>query len=495
MFPTGNGPGIDSNTFSQHPNAMQNQSSRNIPQSYYSQPNQLLLNPQQSPMNLCQPAINQMPLPESNQQLCRNTNLPSTSGYSSINHHSKETNRNKIINYTSFSDDDSMLSEEEENANKHPWQIIGKKRRRITRQSSTEIAPQIETENRYQLLSEADCNESQNKKNTSNTKTTEIKNPRPPPIYIYGVKDYKAMVANLASVAEEETYFTKALPNNTIKINPQSPDTYRKLIHHIREEKIVHHTYQIKQERAYRIVIRDLHHSIPLTDITEELEKYGHKVRNIINVRHRMSKEPLPMFFVDLEPQNNNKEVFNLQLLQNCKIRIEPPRNKSNIIQCTRCQDYGHSKTYCMKPYNCVKCGGPHDTKICKKSSKTPATCILCGGDHPANYKGCTVYRDLINSRNKDNTKNSSRQGLNAQINTNTPTQQITHNLHQNGLTYAQITAGTPIVQTNTNNNNVDIADKLTNFLNEFKNMFSQLINQNSMILTMLTTVINKLTQ
>lgn len=471
-----------------------------IPQSYYNQSSQLPLNSQQSPMCLNQTAINQIPLPDFNQQLYQlqpqytpniNANSSSTSGHINVIHPSNATNKINIINCTSSSDDDAMLTEEEENAKKHPWQVIGKKRRRINRQSSTETAPPIETTNRYQILKEPDCNESQTEINTSNTKSTEIKDPRPPPIYIYGVKDFKAMIEHLALVAAEETYFTKALPNNTIKINPQTPDTYRKLIHHIREEKIVHHTYQIKQERAYRIVIRDLHHSIPLSDIKEELDKKGHKVRNIINVRHRMSKEPLPMFFVDLEPQTNNKEIFNLQLLQNCKIRIEPPRNKSNIIQCTRCQAYGHSKTYCMKPYNCVKCGGQHDTKTCKKTRDTPATCTLCGGDHPANYKGCTVYQDLINSRNKDNTTHSSRQNSNAQININTPTQRMTHNPHQNEFSYAQVTAGTPIVQTNNN----DLADKLTSFLNEFKNMFSQLINQNGMILTMLTTVINKLTK
>jgi hypothetical protein len=44
----------------------------------------------------------------------------------------------------------------------------------------------------------------------------------------------------------------------------------------------------------------------------EELNKKEHKVRNMINVKHRISKEPLPLFFVDLEPQNNNKELFNL---------------------------------------------------------------------------------------------------------------------------------------------------------------------------------------
>jgi hypothetical protein len=46
------------------------------------------------------------------------------------------------------------------------------------------------------------------------------------------------------------------------------------------------------------------------------------------NVKHRISKEPLPLFFVHLEPQSNNEDIFNLEFLQNCKIRVEPPRRK-----------------------------------------------------------------------------------------------------------------------------------------------------------------------
>jgi hypothetical protein len=99
-----------------------------------------------------------------------------------------------------------------------------------------------------------------------------------------------------------------------MKIMPNTPETYRKLIQHVRDKKIIHHTYQIKEERAYRIVIRDLHHSIPMSDIIEELNKKEHKVRNMINVAHRISKEPLPLFFVDLEPQSNNKDIFNLRV-------------------------------------------------------------------------------------------------------------------------------------------------------------------------------------
>ncbi|KAL1129360.1 hypothetical protein AAG570_013887 [Ranatra chinensis] len=58
-------------------------------------------------------------------------------------------------------------------------------------------------------------------------------------------------------------------------------------------------------------------------------------------------------------------------------------------------EQYRHTKGYCNRPARCVRCGRDHDSATCEKSRDTPATCALCGGDHPANYKGCTVYKDL----------------------------------------------------------------------------------------------------
>jgi hypothetical protein len=172
--------------------------------------------------------------------------------------------------------------------------------------------------------------------------------------------------------------------------------------------------------------------------------------------------------------------------MQHCRIRIESPRRKHTIIQCTRCQDYGHSKSYCTRPFNCVKCGGPHDTTTCKKTRETQAKCVLCNGNDPANYKGCTVYRDLINSRNKDNP----RKNINPRITHNIPLPPTT--CAHPTISYTQATTGRPQIQP-TNSHNTDVTDQLTAFLNEFKHMFNRLINQSSMILNMLTTVINKI--
>ncbi|CAH1958917.1 unnamed protein product [Acanthoscelides obtectus] len=65
-----------------------------------------------------------------------------------------------------------------------------------------------------------------------------------------------------------------------------------------------------------------------------------------------------------------------------------------------RCQQFGHTKTYCNKPYLCVKCGGPHNTKDCKKPKDAPAKCALCGGSHTANYRGCEHYHRTLKNKN-----------------------------------------------------------------------------------------------
>jgi hypothetical protein len=66
-------------------------------------------------------------------------------------------------------------------------------------------------------------------------------------------------------------------------------------------------------------------------EIAAELTQLGHRMRNIINVRHKITKEPLNTSFVDLETAANNKEVYNIETLQNIRITIEPPHKGKTI--------------------------------------------------------------------------------------------------------------------------------------------------------------------
>jgi hypothetical protein len=90
-----------------------------------------------------------------------------------------------------------------------------------------------------------------------------------------------------------------------------------------------------------------MHYSINPEDINVEIEKLGHSVTYIWNIKQYRTKLPLSMFFVELQPVPNNKDIFNVEYIQQCKIKFEPSRYKRDIAQCANCQRYGHTKNYC----------------------------------------------------------------------------------------------------------------------------------------------------
>ena len=132
----------------------------------------------------------------------------------------------------------------------------------------------------------------------------------------------------LTETLKEVQYFCKALPNETVKINVNTSDSYRRLIKRLQDDKTVHHTYQVREERAYRVVLRNFHHSIPPNEIQAVLEPLGHKVRIVLNIRHRVTKEPLPLYFVDLEHHDNNKSRYDIKFLSIWRSSLKRHGNK-----------------------------------------------------------------------------------------------------------------------------------------------------------------------
>jgi len=95
----------------------------------------------------------------------------------------------------------------------------------------------ITTSNRFETLSPKNGSNS-NEQTQPNTQLT----PKPHPTFIYGVFNYKNIIDNLSNIIEEETHQCKILRNDRVKINTLNPDTYRKVIRHLKIEKIIHHT-------------------------------------------------------------------------------------------------------------------------------------------------------------------------------------------------------------------------------------------------------------
>lgn len=82
---------------------------------------------------------------------------------------------------------------------------------------------------------------------------------------------------------------------------------------YLKETNVKFFAYQLKKDKPYRIVVRNLHHTTPIEYIKEELGHHGFLAKNITNVRYIQTKIPLQFFFVDLEPALNNKDIFEMQ--------------------------------------------------------------------------------------------------------------------------------------------------------------------------------------
>ena len=200
------------------------------------------------------------------------------------------------------------------------------------------------------------------------SKTQQIA-PRAPPIYVAGVQNIHPLKELLLKIAGDD-FELKALQGNQVKIQPKPSKKYSTIIKALAEKHTEFHTYQPKENRSFRVVLRGLHYSTNTQDIKTEIENLGHTVVNIFNIKQSRTNIPLPLFFIDLKQNPNNKEIYSIETLHYTKVTFEPPRPKRSISQCTKCQHYGHTQAYCFHTSRCVKCARNHHTKQCSRQEK-----------------------------------------------------------------------------------------------------------------------------
>ena len=292
------------------------------------------------------------------------------------------------------------------------------------------------------------------------------------------VENVQPLISLLNSVAKDE-FEIKILRDNEVKIQPIAEKSYSSITKSLIEKNTQFHTYKLKSERPFNVVVKGLHHSTPTDEIKTELEHIGFEVINISNVRHRVSKNPLSMFYVNLKQNSNNKDIYKIEHLLYTKISVEPPRKKREIPQCHKCQRYGHTYKLCNHSARCVKCAGLHSTTECPRKEKSKdVKCVLCEGNHPANYKGCMVYKELQQKTYPSLRKKSYNH-------TSIPQS----NVHP-GTSYAQIAGNQPPPEPTVNQPEIQ-----TNDMSELKSMIMMLLQQMNNMFNVLNTVLTKMSQ
>ena len=74
-----------------------------------------------------------------------------------------------------------------------------------------------------------------------------------------------------------------------------------------------------------------------------------------------------------------------------------PPPGRDVVIQCHRCQGFGHKANACIQEARCIRCGGNHKVAECAVSRDKPKS-ANCKEDHAASYKGCSKYQDKLSA-------------------------------------------------------------------------------------------------
>lgn len=303
------------------------------------------------------------------------------------------------------------------------WQVKGGKKRshpspspeakKSTRNLKARLPP-VQVSNKFGSLSRAsEDNEtvstaSNSTNNNENNVGITAKEVKPPPIFIQGhsVEKYNVMLRKIKEAIPGADFTVTTLPSQEVKILIKKVESYRTLVRYFSTQGIEFYSYQLKCDRAFKVVLRGMHPSAEIHDIKAALEEKNFEVRNIMNIKHHRTGNALPLFFVDLEPKLDNKRIYEIKDLLYTKISFESPRPRFDPVQCKRCQSFGHTKKYCTRAKVCVRCAEGHDSSTCKKRDEE-RHCVLCDGNHAANYRGCVEYRKY---RDKMQPKRKQRQ-------------------------------------------------------------------------------------
>lgn len=103
-----------------------------------------------------------------------------------------------------------------------------------------------------------------------------------PPIYVDRVSNIQPLTNLLNDIANEE-YIIKILRDEEVKIQPKSTQAYTNIIKELQKKGTEFHTYKLKQERSFRMVLKNIHPSTSTEDLKVAIEDLGHQVTNIGN--------------------------------------------------------------------------------------------------------------------------------------------------------------------------------------------------------------------
>lgn len=225
------------------------------------------------------------------------------------------------------------------------------------------------------------------------TRTAEVavKTVRPPPIVVHGQFDGVADINKMLKAKLSGSFHWRNTPNS-MGLYLTNKEDWVMCKQMLQENGVEFHTFSLKEEKNHAFVLRGLHQDVDPLDIRRELVEQGTPVKEV----YRMKGTRFPAYLVVTTAEITLKKVEAIRFIQYTKIKWERHFNSKYIIQCHRCQAWGHATSNCHAAPSCLKCAASHLTRDCVKDPKLLAKCVNCGGAHPANNTTCNAYQKKL---------------------------------------------------------------------------------------------------
>jgi hypothetical protein len=114
---------------------------------------------------------------------------------------------------------------------------------------------------------------------------------KPPPIFINNVTNVTLLCTALTKIVGKEKFTCQSKLSQVI-VRTTDPDSYRGVVWYPKAQNASFHTYLLPKERAFRVVIRCLHHTTPIDIVHKELEKNGFNIRAVTKRSPTPSTKP-----------------------------------------------------------------------------------------------------------------------------------------------------------------------------------------------------------
>lgn len=336
----------------------------------------------------------------------------------------------------------------------------------------------INLSNQFDLLTD-DENDPSSNEHSNKISRLNAKKVRVPPIVVKS--DLRAVRSDVLNFVKEFKYTFQLGRRGECRVLAETMDGFKKVQPVLVDKKYHFFTYDTKEERLFKVVLKGLDGGDSLVEIKSELSKLLEPVVPVQVIKMKQKSRPADsangdsnqFYLVHFKASelNNLKALEKASLMFQTVVKWEHFRKSGksfqNLTQCRKCQGWGHGTKNCFMVQKCMICGeSSHKKDECpEKENPTKFKCANCGEKHKANFWECKTRKAILKSRAKHQVGNVQRfqsgtnstavnngqrgrnstsvpvgtNGAQASTSSSIP---AANNVQQNGATYAAVAAG-----------------------------------------------------